>query len=174
MVAAFSISFFWGAVGKGSFFVLNGQAMPKPDPSTLRRASAAAAVFDEQGRILLHQRSDNGNWALPGGAIELGETAEQAVVREVCEETGYEVSVVKLVGVYSDPRQTTITYPNGDVVSYVSSLFECRVTGGAPALNEESTAIDWFPPEALPEPFHGGHVQRVKDAVARRERAFYR
>lgn len=148
--------------------------MPKPDPATLRRSATAAAVFDAQGRILLHQRSDNGKWALPGGAIEVGETADQAVVREVREETGYEVRVVKLVGVYSDPRHTTITYPEGDTVSYVSVLFECAVTGGASALSDESTAVDWFPPDALPEPFHAGHIPRVQDAVARRERAFYR
>ena len=57
------------------------------------------------------------------GASEIGETADQAVVREVREETGYEVAVVRLVGVYSDPQHTTITYPNGDVVSYVSRAF---------------------------------------------------
>jgi len=148
--------------------------MPKPDPASLRRSAAAAVVFDVQGRILLHRRTDNGKWALPGGAIEIGETADQAVVREVKEETGYDVSVVKLVGVYSDPRHTTITYPEGDTVSYVSVLFECSVTGGAAALSDESSAVDWFLPDALPQPFHSGHIPRVQDAVARQERAFYR
>ncbi len=149
-------------------------SMPKPDPATLRRTATTAAVFDAQGRILLQQRSDNGKWGLPGGAIEVGETAEQGTVREVREETGYEVAVVKLIGVYSDPQHTTITYPEGDTVAYVSVLFECKVIGGAAAVSDESSAVDWFPPDALPEPFHAGHLPRIQDAVARQERAFYR
>lgn len=148
--------------------------MPKPDPARLRRASAAAAVFDGQGRILLHKRTDNELWGLPGGSIETGERADESIVREVLEETGFEVEVVRLVGVYSDPQLTTITYPNGDVASYVSLLFECRVLGGSPILSDESSAVDWFPPDALPQPFMQGHVPRVKDAAARREAAFYR
>jgi len=99
-------------------------AMPKPDPTRLRRAAAAAVVFDAQSRILLHRRTDNGRCGLPGGTIETGETAEQAVIREVREETGYEVCVVRLIGIYSDPLHTTMTYPDGNTVSYVSLLFE--------------------------------------------------
>ena len=148
--------------------------MPIPDPARLRRSATAAVVFDKQGRILLHQRTDNGKWALPGGAIEVGETADQTIVREVLEETGYEVRVVRLVGIYSDPQHTTMTYPNGDVVSYVSSLFECEPTGGRAALSDESSAVDWFPPDALPQPFHSGHIPRVQDALARQVAAFYR
>jgi ADP-ribose pyrophosphatase YjhB (NUDIX family) len=148
--------------------------MPKPDLTRLRRTTAAAVVFDAQGRLLLHRRSDNGHWALPGGALETGETAEQSIIREVKEETGYDVKVIRLIGIYSDPRHTTITYPEGDTVSYVSLLFECAVVGGAPALSDESTAVDWFPPDALPQPFHAGHIPRVQDAVARQIAAFYR
>lgn len=148
--------------------------MPKPELHRLRRAAAVAAVFDAEGRILLHKRTDNGNWGLPGGAIETGEFAGDSIAREVFEETGYEVEVVRLVGIYSDPELTTVHYPNGDVASYVSSLFECRVTGGAPQLNDESSAIEWFDPAALPQPFVPGHVIRVQDAVARQTAAFFR
>jgi len=148
--------------------------MPKPDPARLRRAAAAAVVFDTQGRILLHKRTDNGNWGLPGGSIETGERADESIIREVWEETGYQVEVIRLVGVYSDPALTTITYPNGDVAAYVSLLYECRVTGGSPTLNDESSAVEWFSPQALPEPFLPGHVIRVQDAVARQDAAFYR
>jgi len=148
--------------------------MPKPDPSRLRRTATAAAVFDAQGRILLHRRSDNGYWALPGGMMETGETADECVAREVQEETGYEVKVLRLVGVYSDPKHTTITYPDGNTVAYVNILFECKAVGGAPALSDESTAVDWFPPDALPQPFYPGHVPRLQDARARQVAAFYR
>jgi 8-oxo-dGTP pyrophosphatase MutT (NUDIX family) len=148
--------------------------MPRPDPARLRRTGGAAVVFDDLGRILLHKRSDNGKWGLPGGSIEVGERADESIVREVKEETGYEVKVVRLIGIYSDPAHTTMTYSNGDVVSYVSLLFECAVVGGAPVLSDESTAVDWFAPDALPQPFTSNHIPRVQDAVARRVAAFYR
>jgi hypothetical protein len=67
-----------------------------------------------------------------------------------------------------------MTYLNGDVVSYVSLLFECALIDGAPTLNDESTAVDWFAPDALPQPFTSNHIPRVQDAVARQVAAFYR
>ena len=148
--------------------------MPAPDPKRLRRTTSCAVTFNPQGQILLHRRTDNGNWALPGGAIETGETAEQSVVREVWEETGYQVVVVRLIGVYSHPEQTTITYPDGEVVNYVSLSFECSVTGGAPQLSDETSAVDWFDPAVLPTPFHPTHFERVADAVARNPATFSR
>lgn len=148
--------------------------MPAPDPSRIRRTATAAVVFNSEGRLLLHQRTDNGKWALPGGTMETGERADETIVREVKEETGYDVEVIRLVGIYSDPAHTTITYPDGNTVSYVSLLFECRLLGGEAALSDESSAVDWFDPNALPEPFYAGHLPRVQDALARREAAFYR
>ncbi len=148
--------------------------MPKPDPARLRRAAAVAVVFNHEGRILLQHRTDNAHWGLPGGAMETGETAEEAIVREVKEETGYDVTVVRLIGIYSDPKLTTITYPNGDVATYVSLAFECKVVGGRPALSDESSAVEWFSPHALPQPFLPGQVIRVQDAMARQVAAFYR
>jgi ADP-ribose pyrophosphatase YjhB (NUDIX family) len=124
--------------------------------------------------VLLHQRTDNGRWALPGGAIELDETADVAVAREVLEETGYVVEVIRLVGVYSDPQFTTMTYPDGNTVSYVALAFECRVVGGEPALSDETSAVEWFNPNRLPEQFHRSHLPRLQDALAKQESAFYR
>ncbi len=94
-----------------------------------------AVVVDESGRVVLQQRRDNGRWALPSGAVEHGETIVQAVVREIEEETGCSVEIVRITGVYSDPEQTTISYPNGDVVHYVSVCFECRFVGGHVSLD---------------------------------------
>ena len=90
------------------------------------------------------------------------------------EETGYIVDVVQLVGIYSDPKSTTITYPNGDVVAYVSLLFKCKLTGGESALSDESIAVDWFSPHALPEPFLDSHRIRIDDAISGQIAAFYR
>ena len=148
--------------------------MPAPDPALIRRTATAAVIFDSKGRLLLHQRTDNGRWALPGGTMEKGERADETSVREVKEETGYDVEVVRLVGIYSDPAHTTITYPDGNTVNYVSLLFECRVTGGEATLCDESSAVDWFDPNVLPEPFHAGHIPRVYDALAGQVAAFYR
>jgi ADP-ribose pyrophosphatase YjhB (NUDIX family) len=148
--------------------------MPAPDPARIRRTATTAVVFDSAGRLLLQRRTDNGNWALPGGTMEIGERADECIVREVQEETGYEVEVVRLVGIYSDPVHTTMTYPDGNTVAYVSALFECRVLGGEPKLSEETSAVNWFDPTALPTPFQPGHVPRVQDALARRKAAFFR
>ena len=148
--------------------------MPIPDPKRLRRATVCGVVFDDRGRVLLHQRTDFGTWALPGGAIETGQTAEQATVREVQEETGYDVRVTRLTGVYSTPANTTITYPNGDVVEYVNLLFECVLVGGAPALSDETSAVEWFDVNELPERIHHSHMIRIRDAAARQVAAFYR
>ena len=64
---------------------------------------ANAIIFDDDGGILLEKRSDNGWWGLPGGHVEIGESAQDAVVREVLEETGLVVEIMRLVGVYSHP-----------------------------------------------------------------------
>lgn len=148
--------------------------MPAPDFNRLRRSATCAIVFDDAGRVLLHRRTDNGHWALPGGAIEVGETADQTIVREVEEETGYRMKVVRLVGVYSDPVHTTITYPDGNVNAYVAIAFECRVIGGSSALSDESSAVEWFDVRALPPDFYPGHIPRLQDALANQAAAFYR
>lgn len=132
----------------------------------MRKASACALVRDEAGRILLHLRSDNHRWGLPGGGIEAGETAIDAVLREVQEETGYQVQLLRLLGIYSDPAHTTITYPSGDSVAYVALFFECQVTGGAPALSDETLEVGWFAPEELPDSISAGHRLRIDDALS--------
>lgn len=106
--------------------------------------------------------------------METGERADECIVREVLEETGYNVEVVRLIGIYSDPAFTTVSYPDGNTVNYVSILFECRVLGGSPALSDESSAVEWFVPDAFPAQFLKNHVPRVQDALARQVAAFYR
>jgi 8-oxo-dGTP pyrophosphatase MutT (NUDIX family) len=148
--------------------------MPKPDPSRLRRTGAVAVVFDGQGRILFQRRTDNGMWCLPGGSVEVGETAMECITWEVREETGYQVEVVRLIGIYSAPDNTTVHYPDGGVVAYVSLCFECRILGGAAALSDETSEVAWFEPTRLPEPLLSNHVIRIQDALARQREAFFR
>lgn len=106
--------------------------------------------------------------------MEVGETAAACIEREVQEETGYAVRVKRVVGVYSEPEHTTITYPDGNTVAYVSILFECALLGGTATLCDETAAIAWVDPRELPEPFYDGHRPRVRDAVAGQVAAFFR
>jgi ADP-ribose pyrophosphatase YjhB (NUDIX family) len=110
--------------------------------------AASAIVTDEQGRILLHRRRDNSQWALPGGVMELGESLGECVVREVREETGFVVEPVGVVGIYSDPKHV-FAYDDGEVRQEFSICFECRVTAGDLAVSDESYEVEFFPPEEI-------------------------
>ena len=96
------------------------------------------------------------------------------MVREVREETGYDVEVLRLVGIYSDPKETTIEYPDGNTKSWVAILFECRVVGGAPCLSDETTEVAWHAPESLPDDMRKAHVRRIHDALRKSVAALYR
>src|SRR5579859_5316503 len=77
--------------------------------------SVNVVVANDAGQILLIKRSDNDNWALPGGAIDLGESITQAGVRETREETGIDCEIVGVVGLYSDPKHVILYTSNGEV-----------------------------------------------------------
>ena len=112
------------------------------------------------------QRSDNGRWGLPGGYVEIGESVSAALCREVREETGVEIEPGRLVGVYSDPAQQVIAYPDGRRVQAVNLCFEARVLATAePTTPEESLAVGYFEPAALPEPLVPIHAIRIRDAL---------
>ena len=90
---------------------------PEAPASISLVVAASAVVTDGAGRVLLLRRSDSGNWALPGGTLELGESITECAVREVREETGLDVEVMGLVGVYTDPGASSHT----PVATYASS-----------------------------------------------------
>jgi len=138
------------------------------------RASVSAVIFDGKRRLLLQQRSDGGQWGLPGGSVEIGESVTKAVKREVREETGLSVTPRRLIGVYSDPSLQVVRYPDGNVWHYVSLCFECVVRGGELTTCDETLALDWFSPSRLPRPFLANHRIRIRDARARRDAAFVR
>lgn len=138
------------------------------------RPSVSAVIFDRRRRLLLQQRSDGGQWGLPGGSVEIGESLATAVVREVREETGLIVTPRRLVGVYSDPSLQVVRYPDGHVWHYVSCLFECRVRGGELTTCDETLALDWFAPQRLPATLLPNHRIRIRDARTRRAAAFVR
>jgi 8-oxo-dGTP diphosphatase len=133
----------------------------------------AGLVRDDGGRILLVRRSDDGEWSLPAGAMELGERVDRAVEREVGEETGLVVRAEWLVGLYAGGPEFSHTYPNGDRVEIVTALFDCRVVGGAPrADGRETQEVCFFPPDRLP-PLPARHRVRVRHGLTGRGAAFF-
>lgn len=107
--------------------------------------SVNAAVVNEEGDLLLIRRTDNGNWALPGGAIDLGESVAQAAVRETLEETGIECEVTGIVGIYSDPRHVILYTSDGEVRQEFSIVLTARALGGQPTPSSESSEVRWVP-----------------------------
>ncbi len=138
------------------------------------RASVSAVIFDRRGRLLLQQRSDGGQWGLPGGSVEIGESVHDAVIREVREETGLHVTVRRLVGVYSDPALQVVRYPDGNVWHYVSVCFECAVRGGELTTCDETLALRYVSPARMPTTLLPNHRIRIRDARRRRSAAFVR
>jgi ADP-ribose pyrophosphatase YjhB (NUDIX family) len=129
-------------------FVLELRAMIGNHPLWL--PGITALVTDEQGRVLMGRRADNGRWALPSGISEPGETMAAACAREVLEETGVEVEVEHLIALRTEGP---VVYPNGDVTSYADTFFGCRPIGGtARVADDESLEVGWFDPSDLPEP----------------------
>lgn len=138
------------------------------------RPGVAAVIFGEGG-VLLQLRDDNGRWGLPGGAVEPGESVTAAIVREVREETGLDVEPVRLIGVYSDPaNHQVIAYPDGNVIHYVSTVFECAVRGGTLTCCDESLDLRFFDPAALPPDALPIARIRIRDALAHQVAAFVR
>ena len=124
---------------------------------------SSAIVTDENGKILLQRRSDSGNWALPGGAMDIGETFAQSAVREVKEETGFDVRIDRIVGIYSDPGHV-FAYDDGEVRQEFSICLACTIVGGTLAVSSESTAVEFFPVEELPNlRMHESIRTRIRD-----------
>jgi ADP-ribose pyrophosphatase YjhB (NUDIX family) len=122
---------------------------PGAPPATSVVPSANVVVADQAGQILLIRRSDNGNWALPGGAMDLGESLVDTARRETAEETGVRVQITGLVGIYTDPRHV-IRYPsNNEVRQEFSVVFTARPIGGAPRPTAESREVRWIAPEQV-------------------------
>ncbi len=110
--------------------------------------AASAVVIDEEGRILLQRRSDNSRWSVPGGAMELGESIAGTALREVREETGFDVAVERLVGIYSDPGHV-VAYSDGEVRQQFSVCFACSIVGGEAMTSEESREVAFFASDEL-------------------------
>ena len=116
---------------------------------------AFAILFDPDGRVLLCHRRDFDLWNLPGGGVESGELPSEAVIREVQEETGLEVAVERLVGVYGKMERDDLVFS-----------FVCRIVGGELALTDESDENAYFSIDRLPANTIPKQVERIRDALA--------
>ena len=103
------------------------------------------AVTNEAEEILLIHRSDNDNWALPGGAVDIGESLSQAAVRETREETGIDCEITGLTGIYTDPGHVMLYTSNGEVRQEFSIVLTARPTGGQPTPSSETSQVRWVP-----------------------------
>ena len=104
-------------------------------------ASVNVVVTNSAGEVLRIRRSDNDNWAVPGGAVDLGESLVQAAVRETREETGIDCEVTGLVGIFTDPRHVILYTSNGEARQEFSIVLTARATGGEPERSEDR----WVP-----------------------------
>jgi 8-oxo-dGTP pyrophosphatase MutT (NUDIX family) len=122
---------------------------PAAPPANSIVPSANVAVINDAGEILVIHRTDNDNWALPGGAQDLGESLVQTGVRETKEETGIDCEITGLVGLYTDPRHLIHYTSNDEVRQEFSALFTARPMGGTLTPSSESREVLWLSPAEL-------------------------
>ncbi|MEX1019679.1 MAG: NUDIX domain-containing protein [Litorilinea sp.] len=124
-----------------------------------------ATLFDvTRAQVLLTRRTDNGRWCLPGGAMDVGESVEEACVREVWEETGLRVAVARLIGVYSTPHRL-LEYADGNRFQMVTLSFEVTLLGGTLGLSDETTEYGYFSRAEIAQmDLIDPHVERIEDA----------
>lgn len=125
---------------------------------------AGGCLFDEAGRVLLQKRGDSNKWGFPGGAIELGETPEDAAIRELKEETGLDVAIDSLIGIYTD---SDMKYPNGDNAQSIAIVYKLKALSGELICDDKETVdLKYFDVDKLPEMFCKQH-EEVKEVIAK-------
>jgi ADP-ribose pyrophosphatase YjhB (NUDIX family) len=118
---------------------------PDAPPANSIVPSVNVAVTNDAGELLLIRRSDNDNWALPGGAVDIGESLAQAAARETREESGIDCEVTGLAGIYTDPGHVMLYTSNGEVRQEFSIVLIARAIGGQPTPSSETSEVRWVP-----------------------------
>ncbi len=128
---------------------------------------AGCIIFDEQGRLLLQKRSDCNKWGFPGGLVELGESVEETAVREVKEESGLDIEITSLYGVYS---KYFAEYANGDKAQTIVHAFKAKIIGvKLIEKNEETLELKFFDINDVPPLFCKQHQDIFDDFRAGRK-----
>lgn len=131
--------------------------MPKPITPLV---GCDVFVTNSQNEVLLIRRTDNGMWALPGGCQNLGETPMECARRECKEESGFDVEVTAVLGVFSSQRYKYVNYPWTDL-EFCHLVYAARVVGGAARGSEETSEVAWFSESQIP-PLTDGHDVRIR------------
>ena len=117
--------------------------------------NCAGAVIVRDGKILFQRRTDNGQWGLIGGLLEMNETYEQAALREIREETGLEVKLESFLGIF---HNHDMVWSNGDAAHVVSAMFTAGIVSGEPRIDEESYELRFFGKDEIPALFAEDHI----------------
>ena len=124
--------------------------------------AAMGIIYDKEKGILFEKRTDNGMWCVPGGAMELGETAEEALRREIREETSLEIQNPRFFKVRENVH---MVYPNGDEVYYTDLVYIIEDYSGHLGMDDESSELKWFPIQELPENIMPTQIDYILAAV---------
>lgn len=139
-----------------------------PEANSIR--PSAGAFVQRDGKILLIQRSDNGNWSMPGGAQDPGESLTRTAVRETLEESGVHVRVTGLVGIFTDPRHVVHYTSNDEVRQEFTVIYRADYLHGYPTESDESIRVGWFTADEVGElPMDPSQRKRLDWAMRQKE-----
>ncbi|WP_328410957.1 NUDIX hydrolase [Nocardia sp. NBC_00403] len=137
------------------------------------KVAVSAFVRDHDGRILMIRRTDNDKYSIPGGGLDAGETVTAAVVREVREETGIDVEVSGLVGIFSNPDHV-IAYDDGEVRQEFSICFRADPVGGTLRTSSESKEVLWIAAQDIPAlDIHPSIALRIERGLQQTDGPFF-
>jgi len=126
----------------------------------------AVIIINPEKKVLLQKRADVGLWGIPSGHVEPGETVADAAVREVLEETGLDIKIKRLIGIYSEPESQVFCYPDGRNVHFITTCFEGEVIGGIVKCNSPETLdVRYFSPSDFPQNILPMHPRWLADAL---------
>lgn len=137
--------------------------------------AVAAVIFNSDGKVLLHRRKGVNKWCVISGHVEFGETIEQAILREIKEETNVDADILRFIGVYSSPLNQTYHY-NDKRVQYVTSYFEAILNDEIDTSysNNETQELRFFNVDDLPSEMDQINPHWLLDALANKEISFIR